>query len=88
LLGNQVADTFKLGIVRTHWWILNKDLRFQYYLGIAPAKKSDFVVKEHIYTMCPGCPTFSIPIPIPVASLRQEEFQKVAESKKEEQVKQ
>jgi len=38
--------------------------------------------------MCPGCPTFSIPIPIPVASLRQEEFQKVAESKKEEQVKQ
>jgi len=29
----------------------------------------DFVIKEHSYTMCPGCPTFSIPVPIPKASL-------------------
>lgn len=42
-------------------------------LGIAPASQSDFVIKEHTYTMCPGCPTFSIPVPIPVASLRQEQ---------------
>ena len=26
---------------------------------------SDFVVQEHTYSMCPGCPTFSIPVPIP-----------------------
>lgn len=29
----------------------------------------DFVIKEHTYTMCPGCPTFSIPVPIPKASI-------------------
>ena len=59
-------------------------------LGIAPAKQSDFVVKEHIYTMCPGCPTFSIPIPIPVASLRQDELQQQqnANSKRDEELKQ
>jgi hypothetical protein len=27
------------------------------------------VIKEHTYTMCPGCPTFSIPVPIPKANL-------------------
>ena len=29
----------------------------------------EFVIKEHTYTMCPGCPTFSIPVPIPKKSL-------------------
>ncbi len=42
-------------------------------IGIAQASQSDFVIKEHTYTMCPGCPTFSIPVPIPVANLRQEQ---------------
>ena len=29
------------------------------------ASNDDFVIKEHTYKMCPECPTFSIPIPIP-----------------------
>jgi hypothetical protein len=37
--------------------------------GVSPANQGDFVIKEHTYTMCPGCPTFSIPVPIPKASL-------------------
>ena len=37
--------------------------------GVSPANQNDFVIKEHTYTMCPGCPTFSIPVPIPKASL-------------------
>ena len=41
-------------------------------LGAGPgaaADPGDFVIKEHTYTMCPGCPTFSIPIPIPKSTL-------------------
>merc|ERR1711974_333764 len=41
-------------------------------LGAGPGAAQypgDFVIKEHTYTMCPGCPTFSIPVPIPKASL-------------------
>ena len=41
-------------------------------LGAGPgaqANPGDFVIKEHTYTMCPGCPTFSIPIPIPKSTL-------------------
>ena len=41
-------------------------------LGAGPgaqANAGDFVIKEHTYTMCPGCPTFSIPIPIPKSTL-------------------
>jgi len=34
----------------------------------APSSK-DFVIQEHTYAMCPGCPTFSIPIPIPKEAL-------------------
>eukprot|EP00095_Tigriopus_kingsejongensis_P007147 maker-scaffold300_size216557-snap-gene-1.28 protein:Tk07147 transcript:maker-scaffold300_size216557-snap-gene-1.28-mRNA-1 annotation:"hypothetical protein DAPPUDRAFT_313644" len=30
-----------------------------------PQAASDYVIKEHTYSMCPGCPTFSIPIPVP-----------------------
>ena len=29
------------------------------------ASNDDFVIKEHTYKMCPECPMFSIPIPIP-----------------------
>lgn len=35
--------------------------------GLTQATSGDFVIKEHSYTMCPGCPTFSIPVPIPKA---------------------
>ena len=41
-------------------------------LGAGPGAAQDpgdFVIKEHTYTMCPGCPTFSIPIPIPKSTL-------------------
>merc|ERR1712018_101475 len=41
-------------------------------LGAGPgaaANPGDFIIKEHPYTMCPGCPTFSIPIPIPKSTL-------------------
>merc|ERR1712038_526215 len=37
--------------------------------GYTQKNSGDFVIKEHSYTMCPGCPTFSIPVPIPKASL-------------------
>ena len=37
-----------------------------------PADSNDFIIKEHTYTMCPGCPTFSIPIPIPKSTLKQQ----------------
>lgn len=38
--------------------------------GSSSADSSDFVIKEHTYTMCPGCPSFSIPIPIPKSNLK------------------
>jgi len=41
-------------------------------LGAGPGAAQDpgdFIIKEHTYTMCPGCPTFSIPIPIPKSTL-------------------
>ena len=41
--------------------------------GVSQANQGDFVIKEHTYTMCPGCPTFSIPVPIPKASLAAEQ---------------
>jgi len=37
--------------------------------GLSQASSGDFLIKEHTYTMCPGCPTFSIPVPIPKAIL-------------------
>ena len=37
--------------------------------GLTQATSGDFVIKEHSYTMCPGCPTFKIPVPIPKAAL-------------------
>ena len=33
--------------------------------AVLPASNEDFVIKQHTYQMCPGCPTFSIPIPVP-----------------------
>eukprot|EP00092_Neocalanus_flemingeri_P047877 GFUD01054404.1.p1 GENE.GFUD01054404.1~~GFUD01054404.1.p1 ORF type:complete len:519 (-),score=150.78 GFUD01054404.1:91-1647(-) len=36
--------------------------------AVISASNEDFVIKEHTYQMCPGCPTFSIPIPVPKAS--------------------
>merc|ERR1711953_587499 len=35
--------------------------------GLTHATSGDFVIKEHTYSMCAGCPTFSIPVPIPKA---------------------
>ena len=32
---------------------------------------NDFVIKEHTYTMCADCPQFSIPVPIPKATLQE-----------------
>lgn len=43
------------------------------HAGVSQANQGDFVIKEHTYTMCPGCPTFSIPVPIPRASLAEQE---------------
>jgi len=40
--------------------------------GLSQATSGDFVIKEHTYTMCPGCPTFSIPVPIPKTVLGQD----------------
>ena len=37
--------------------------------GIMTASNEDFVIQEHTYKMCPECPAFSIPIPIPRASV-------------------
>ena len=37
--------------------------------GLKASSSGDFLIKEHTYTMCPGCPTFSIPVPIPKAIL-------------------
>ena len=35
---------------------------------IISASNDDFVIKQHSYQMCPTCPTFTIPIPIPKAA--------------------
>ncbi len=29
------------------------------------SSSGDFVIKQHTYSMCPGCPSFSIPVPVP-----------------------
>ena len=36
--------------------------------AVMAASNEDFVIKEHTYQMCPGCPSFSIPIPVPRSS--------------------
>jgi len=36
--------------------------------SVISASNEDFVIKEHTYQMCPGCPSFSIPIPVPKSS--------------------
>ena len=33
--------------------------------SIMKASNDDFVIQEQVYQMCPDCPVFSIPIPIP-----------------------
>lgn len=35
---------------------------------VLEADKDDFVIQEQTYQMCPGCPTFSVPVPIPKAT--------------------
>ena len=40
----------------------------QQHAAVMPASNEDFVIKEHTYQMCPGCPSFSIPIPVPKSS--------------------
>ena len=37
--------------------------------SVMVASNEDFLIKEHTYKMCPDCPTFSIPIPVPKASV-------------------
>ena len=36
--------------------------------AVISASNEDFVIKEHTYQMCPSCPSFSIPIPVPKSS--------------------
>ena len=36
------------------------------------ASNEDFIIREHTYKMCPECPTFSIPIPIPKSAVIEE----------------
>ncbi len=36
---------------------------------IVQPSSEDFVIREHTYSMCPGCPTFKIPVPIPKETL-------------------
>ena len=40
----------------------------QQQAAVMAASNEDFVIKEHTYQMCPGCPSFSIPIPVPKSS--------------------
>ena len=37
--------------------------------NIMAASNEDFIIKDHTYQMCPTCPTFSIPIPVPKAAV-------------------
>merc|ERR1719430_62312 len=41
---------------------------YQQHAAVMAASNEDFVIKEHTYQMCPGCPSFSIPIPVPKSS--------------------
>ena len=36
--------------------------------SVITASSDDFIIKQHTYQMCPTCPTFSIPIPVPKSS--------------------
>ena len=40
-------------------------LSYQQSPSIMKASNDDFVIQEQVYQMCPDCPVFSIPIPIP-----------------------
>ena len=45
--------------------------QYQQQQGFPPvmeADQDDFLIQEQTYQMCPGCPTFSVPVPIPKAS--------------------
>ena len=33
--------------------------------AVFPADNKDFVIEMQTYQQCPGCPTFSVPVPIP-----------------------
>ena len=39
--------------------------------SVVAASNEDFVIKQHTYQMCPNCPTFSIPIPVPKSAASQ-----------------
>lgn len=39
--------------------------------AVMAASNEDFVIKQHTYQMCPSCPTFSIPIPVPKSAVGQ-----------------
>ena len=36
---------------------------------------SNYVIKEQTYSMCPGCPTFSIPVPVPKSAVQSQHSQ-------------
>ena len=40
-------------------------LALQQSTAVISASNEDFVIKQHTYQMCPQCPSFSIPIPVP-----------------------
>lgn len=40
----------------------------QQQANVLQASQDDFVIRQQTYQSCPGCPTFSIPVPVPKAS--------------------
>jgi len=40
----------------------------QQHANVLHASQEDFVIQQQTYQSCPGCPTFSIPVPVPKAS--------------------
>ena len=48
------------------------------------ASSDDFVIQEHTYKMCPECPTFSIPIPIPKVSAAEDRHETAPSTKNSE----
>jgi len=43
--------------------------------AIISATNEDFVIQQHTYQMCPTCPTFSIPIPVPRSTVTEHQDQ-------------
>ena len=65
----QVADYTHKGVRHGHRHQQQQQQQQQQHPSLQKVSSNDFVIKEHTYSMCPGCPTFSIPVPIPKATL-------------------